>query len=144
MPTEEDFDRVIGQYHLALGEFMTGDAEAAKSLFSHGDDVTLGNPFGPFALGWKQVVEAMERAASNYRRGEAIGFDRIAKSLTPDLAYLVEVERLRSKVGGREDISALALRCTTIFRPENDVWKIVHRHCDPITTAQSAESVIQE
>ena len=39
----------------------------------------------------------MERAASNYRDGEVIGFDTLAKLVTPDLAYVVEVERLRAK-----------------------------------------------
>jgi hypothetical protein len=36
------------------------------------------------------------------------------------------------------------VRVTTIFRPEEDTWKAVHRHADPITTPQPAESVIQE
>jgi hypothetical protein len=31
-----------------------------------------------------------------------------------------------------------------IFRPEDGEWRVVHRHADPITTAQRAESVIQE
>ena len=140
---EEDFDQVVEQYHLALGEFMKGNAAPAKRLFSQRDDVTLGNPFGPFARGWKQVVETMERAASNYRDGDAAGFDNVAKCVTSDLAYLVEVERLRSKVGGRDDVTPLALRVTSILRPEDGVWKIVHRHADPITTGQPAESVLR-
>jgi hypothetical protein len=36
------------------------------------------------------------------------------------------------------------VRSTMIFRPEDGVWKAVHRHADPITSAQPAESVIQE
>ena len=55
----QDLDQVLEQYHGALGVFMKGDHEPAKRLFSERDDVTLGNPFGPFARGWTQVVEAM-------------------------------------------------------------------------------------
>jgi ketosteroid isomerase-like protein len=85
----------------------------------------------------------MERAASNYRDGEIIGFDVVAKYVTSELAFIVEVERYRAKVGGSEDITPVSLRVTSILRPEDGTWKIVHRHADPITTPQPAESVIQ-
>jgi ketosteroid isomerase-like protein len=55
----------------------------------------------------------------------------------------VEIERAKAKIGGREESTPLALRATMIFRPEEGEWKIVHRHADPITTAQPADSVIQ-
>lgn len=141
-PVTEDFDRIVEQYHSSLDAFMRGDAEPAKKLFSRQDDVTLGNPFGPFVRGWVAVADAMERAASNYRDGDATSFESVTKRVTPDLAYLVEVERLRSKVGKRDDVADLALRVTSIFRPEDGVWKIIHRHADPIATAQPAESVL--
>ena len=139
-----DLDQVIEQYHSALGEFMKGNHEPAKELFSEGEDVTLGNPFGPFARGFTHVVETMKRAASNYRDGEASGFDAVSKYVTQDLAYIVEVERLKAKVGGREEVAPLNLRVTTILRREDGHWRILHRHADPITTTQSAGSVLQE
>jgi ketosteroid isomerase-like protein len=86
----------------------------------------------------------MERAASNFRDGEITGFETVAKYVTPELAYIVWIERAKAKVGGREDIAPSALRVTMIFRPEEGTWKVVHRHADPITTAQPAESVLQE
>jgi ketosteroid isomerase-like protein len=56
----------------------------------------------------------------------------------------VQIERARAKIGAREDITPYAVRATMIFRPEEGEWKVVHRHADPITTAQPTESVIQE
>src|SRR5215203_4914476 len=144
MAAKEDFDEVLEQYHQALDEFMKGNPESAKKLFSHRDDVTLANPFGPVAHGWAQVAEAMERAASHYRDGELTGFETVAKYVTPELAYLVEMERFEAKVGAREDATPVTLRVTSIFRPEDGTWKLVHRHADPISTPQLAESVIQE
>jgi len=144
MAAADDFDEVLEQYHLALGEFMKGNPEPAKRLFSNREDVTLANPFGPVARGWEQVAQTMTSAASHYRDGDATSFENVAKYVTPELAYVVEVERLKAKVGDREDITPLALRVTSILRPEEGTWKVVHRHADPITTAQAAESVIQQ
>jgi ketosteroid isomerase-like protein len=33
---------------------------------------------------------------------------------------------------------------TSIFRKEDGVWRLVHRHADPITSPRPAESVIQQ
>jgi len=139
----DDLDEVIEQYHLALGEIVKGYSEPLKMMYSHAEEVALANPFGPSVRGWEQAAATMERAASNYRDGEIVGFENVAKYVTPELAHIVEVERFKAKVGGKEDIVPSALRVTSIFRPEEGTWKVVHRHADPITTAQPAESVIQ-
>jgi ketosteroid isomerase-like protein len=144
MAAVEDLDEVIEQFQLALNEFLKGNPEPAKNLFSHRDDVSLANPLGPPARGWDEVAATMERAASNFRDGEITGFETVAKYVTPELAYIVWIERAKAKVGGREDIAPSALRVTMIFRPEEGTWKVVHRHADPITTPQPAESVLQE
>src|SRR5215207_3319806 len=144
MAAVDDLDQAVEQYPLALGEFMKGNPEPAKGLWSHREDVTLANTLGPPARGWEQVAETMKHAASNLRDGEITGFEIVAKYVTPDLAYAVWVERQKGQVAGREDVASLDLRVTMIFRPEDGEWKIVHRHADPITTAQPAESVLQE
>ena len=138
-----NLDEFIGRYHHALDEFFRGNPEPAKMLYSHLEDASLANPFGPVAVGWAQVAEAMERAASNYRNGGATGFEMLAAYVTPDLAYLVEIERFEARVGGKEEIVSGALRVTSVLRPEDGGWRIVHRHADSITTARPAESVIQ-
>lgn len=140
----DDLDSAIEQSHLALGEIAKGNPEPFEALYSQRDDVTLGNPFGPFARGRQNVLSTAEGAASRYRDGEIVGFEPITRHVTADLACIVEVERFRAKVGGSDNLSTIALRVTSIFRPEDGAWKLVHRHADPITTPQPSESVIEK
>jgi ketosteroid isomerase-like protein len=144
MAALDDLDEVIEQSHLTLGEIVKGNPEHLKMVYSHREDVSLANPFGPPVRGWEQAAAIIERAASNYKDGEIVGFENVAKYVTPELAYIVEVERYKAKVGGGEKLAPISLRVTSIYRREDGVWKIVHRHADPITTAQPAESVIQK
>ena len=145
MGAVDDFKQVVEQYQLAQGEYVKGNPEPQKKLWSHREDVTLANPLGPPVRGWEQdVAEAMGRAASNLRDGQSVDFETLAEYVTPELAYIVWVERTKAKVGGGEDVAPIALRVTRIFRPKDVTWKIVHRHADPITTAQPAESLIQQ
>jgi ketosteroid isomerase-like protein len=137
-------DELIERYHQALGEFMKGTAEPAKRLWSRREDASLANPQGSVARGWDEVAEAMDCAASTRRGGKFLGFETVAKRVTDELAYVVEVEHLEAKVHGGQEITSYALRVTMIFGPEEDVWRVVHRHADQITTPQPAESVIQE
>jgi ketosteroid isomerase-like protein len=136
-------EALLEQYHRALGELINGNPDVYKSMFSQSEEVTLGNPFGPFARGREAVERRLEGAASNYQAGELTAFDQIAKYETAELAYLAEVERFKTKVGKREDLAPIALRVTSIFRPEDGGWQVVHRHADPIDIEQPAESVLR-
>jgi ketosteroid isomerase-like protein len=140
----DDVDQLNEQYHLASGEFLKGNPEPVKKLWSHREDVSLANPYGPPVRGWDEAAKTIEHASSLRSDGEFVGFEIVAKYVTPELAYVVQIERAESKIGGGEEITPYAVRSTMIFRPEDGVWKVMHRHADPITTPQPAESVIQE
>lgn len=142
MALADDLAAAVDESHAALTEFVNGNPEPLKSMYSHRDDVSLGNPFGPFQRGWTDCADMMERTATVYSDGRALGFDTVATHTTSDMACLVEVQRYAAKVGGRPEPSAVTLRVTTIFRPEDGTWKIVHRHADPIAHAQPPESVV--
>jgi ketosteroid isomerase-like protein len=143
MVSAPDLADFVDEYHRALDAFFRGDPEPVKRLYSHLEDASLANPFGPVVVGWRQVEQTMERAASNYRDGGATGFETLASYVTRELAYLVEVERFEAKVGAQGEMVSVALRVTSILRPEGGAWKVVHRHADPITAPRAAESVIQ-
>ena len=131
-----DFDQLVEQYHVAIAEFARGNPKTVIALLSHGNDVSLAGGFGGFTHGYDQVAKAIEFAATQFREGQ-MGFESLAKVVTQDLAYIVEIERYKSKLGGSEEVTLDVLRVTSIFRRENGVWKLVHRHGDP-TTAMNA------
>ena len=144
MSAVDDLDEVIDRYRLALGEFVKGNPEPAKGLWSHREDVSLANPLGPPALGWDEVARTIERAASNVKDGRMIAFEDVAKNVTPELAYTVWLERQEARVGEGGDITPFTLRVTMVYRPAGHTWKVVHRHADPITTPRAPESIIQQ
>lgn len=141
---EASLEKVIDEYHRSLDVFMRGNAEAVVALLSHRETVTLGNPFGPFARGFNKVAETARLASSHMRDGKVRGFERIVTHVTPDFAYIIEVERLSTKLDGGKEVSPFSLRVTTIFLPEDGAWKIVHRHADPITSVRSWDSVVDK
>jgi ketosteroid isomerase-like protein len=138
----QQHDLPLEEYHRAGLEITNGNPEVYKALYSRSDDVTLANPFGPPVLGWSEVSATLDRAAKNYRDGEVIGFENVSIVITPELAYTVEIESYRARVGGAADIAPVAVRVTTVYRREHGAWKVMHRHADPITGSRPAESVI--
>ena len=57
MDAVDDLDEVLKRFKLAGNEFMKGDPKPVQELFSHREDVSLANPFGPPVRGWEQVAE---------------------------------------------------------------------------------------
>ncbi len=117
-PVAPEHDLPLEEYHRAGREITNGNPEVYKRLYSRRDDVTLANPFGPPVRGWTEVSTTLDRAAQNYRDGEVVGFENVSTVITPDLAYTVEIESYRARVGGAEEIAPVAVRVTTIFRRE--------------------------
>ena len=133
---ELDFDSLVEQYHLVLVEFAKGNPKPIIALLSSRNDVSLAGGFGGFTHGYDQVTRNIEFAATQFKEG-LISFENLAKVVTQDLGYIVEIERYKSKLGGSEDFTLDALRVTSICRREDGVWKLVHRQGDP-TTAMNA------
>jgi hypothetical protein len=70
--------------HQALAAIIQGDVEPFLALYSDAEDISIGNPFGPFAVGRDGTREAGTRAASNYSDGEIVAFDRVATHCVED------------------------------------------------------------
>jgi ketosteroid isomerase-like protein len=125
-----NLDELRERYHRALAAFIQGDAAPVLDLWSNGDDTTLANPFGPPVRGLEAVRAASERAASQVADGDAFAVDNISTHSTSDLAYDVDIHRFRARMGGADDPAPVSLRVTTVYRREDEEWRVAHRHAD--------------
>jgi ketosteroid isomerase-like protein len=137
----DSFDQAVERYHASVREFVKGDPEPSREMFSEREDVVLCNPFRPFAKGAEEVAETIQRAATHFAEG-TVDFERISTFTTVEVGYILEQESWRAKVDENEGEGAL--RVTTIFRVEDDGWRVLHRHADPITTPQATDSILQK
>ncbi len=137
-----DLEQTIEASRAGVAAVANGDHTVIMGQYSEADDITIGNPFGPFARGRQATDDTIANAAARYADGELLGVEPISLHTSDTLAVTVEVERIRARLGGAAEPSEVALRVTTVFRLEDSGWKIVHRHADPITSPRHTESLV--
>lgn len=140
---ENDFGGSIEAFRRALETYVKGDANPVIGFFSRQDDVTIANPLGPPRRGPKDVREAIAAGAAQLSDGSIRSFEEVIRYRSGDLGYVVQIERAQARLAGGENVSPIALRVTMIFRREDDTWRIVHRHADPITSPRSITTTIE-
>ncbi len=127
--SQRNFGRAIQEYDLAMSEFFKGNVDPLKSVYSNREDISLAQLSGSFIRGRRQVIDTASRNATKYREGNTT-FETLAQTETAELAYVFQIERTMAKIGGSDEVASLSLRVTSVFRREDGVWKLLHRHVD--------------
>jgi len=141
--SSEDLRAVLDRTTAALSHLVNGDPEPYLALWSHADDVTVMGGFGSYETGWDRVRQNTQFAASRFHGGQMTGVEEMAAGASGGLGYAVWIERGEVRVEGRDEPGPLAVRVTHVFRREAGVWKIIHRHGDPITQMTPAATALQ-
>ena len=137
-----DLDEFVSHCEEAWQVFVTGDPGPAKLLFSRHDDVTLANPWGPAVTGWADVSGTLDAAAARFRNGHLSAPDVLSRFVSDGLACYHVIERGEAMLGGGAEPESFALRVTSIYRLEDELWRIVLRHADPILTPRPVDATL--
>jgi len=81
----------------------------------------------PMRSGWDEVSETLRWLAARWSDCTDYSFDLVAADVSGDLAYIIGFEHVANSVIG-VPVDSYTLRVTHIFRREQGVWKIAHRH----------------
>jgi ketosteroid isomerase-like protein len=112
-----------------------GDWAPFRSLLTAKDDVAVLGAYGRCIVGRALVAARFEQTAAGYAGGCGHSTHELVSSwVGTDLARIVTVEHHSTRPDGSADPVAFMYRATHLFRREEDGWKIVLRHADPLVT----------
>ena len=118
---------------------VSGDAGPRLEMTSAEDPVTVFGAKVPLRSGWDEVSETLRWLAARWSDCTDYRFDLVAADVCGDLAYLIGFEHVANSVVG-VPVEPYTLRVTHIFRREQGVWKIAHRHADHVPIDQTLAS----
>ena len=133
------------QFEEGTHRFINGNPNLWKQNASQGDDATIMGGWGAYEKGWKEVGRRYDWAAGRFREsGAKVMVEYLSSGVSGDLAYTVAIERSEVRLVDQDKPAPMALRVTHIFRKENGVWKLVHRHADPLINKTAPATVLQK
>ena len=92
----------------------------------------------PLRRGWDEVSSTARLLASRFSDLQNYQFELVAAGASGDLAYTVGFEHKTVDVDA--ETKTYTLRVTHVYRREDGVWKIVHRHGDHVTPKSESAS----
>ncbi len=125
----EEFDKFIEQCHLALSQQVSGHTAPFQDLWSRGADVVLMGAAGSHAVGWEEVSAGLTWASAHLDFTEWRA-ENLMTSVNDRLAFTVELEHMSHEVNG--ELQERTLRASQGYRFEDDHWRVVFRHGDPM------------
>ena len=133
--TEDFLGSVLPRLTEADTALHNGDAAPRTAIWSHNDPMTL---FGAAMMGsgWTEIRQVFESLASRFSDG-TFEYEVIAAGASGNLGYMVGIEHSTASVDGATP-EAYDLRVTQVFRREDNEWKVVHRHADPMPDSDAA------
>ena len=129
--TDADVAELVEVMRDAASAYIGGEIRRSFDLIQHADDFTLMDPFGGETQRHTPVTEARVTELEQLFRGGECTLEVVETDASGNLAVLVVVERQHSQVGPYPP-QDWSLRATIVFRHEDGVWHLVHRHADPL------------
>jgi ketosteroid isomerase-like protein len=141
---DSSFQEFLPKFEEGTSGFINGDLTLWLENASRSDDATIMGGWGAYEKRWDEVGPRYDWAAARFlESGAKVEVEYLASYVSGDLAYTVAIERSEALIVGQDKPAPLELRVTHIFRKENGVWKLLHRHADPLMEKTAPAAVLQ-
>ncbi|HZX80012.1 MAG TPA: nuclear transport factor 2 family protein [Lysobacter sp.] len=132
MSSLQDFTQFMAERKIASDAFVAGDPSPLEKISANQEPATIFGPKGDCVRGAREVVAANRLGAGNFLPGGKNAFEVLHMAADGDLAYWIGIQRSTVKLRGQGSELPMDLRVTEIFRREDGMWKLMHRHADKL------------
>ena len=127
---EEAVRKALDGFYASLNVMFTGDAEAAKEVWSQSDDIAYMGADGGYQIGWAAMYKNWQDQAKLKMGGKVQHMNvhiNVGKDIAVTHQLVKSVDTEASGVNKHE-----ALRASSVFRKEGGKWKMIGHHVDVI------------
>ena len=130
----QDFAEFMNLRATVAQAYVNGDAEPLGRISSRDGPATFFGPDGDYELGAAQVLMRYKKDARNFVSGDTT-FEILQAGASAELAYWSGLQRASVRLKGKDEVIAMSLRVTEVFRRDEQGWKLIHRHADFLKAA---------
>jgi ketosteroid isomerase-like protein len=123
----EAFERAVARLHAAMARVARGDVAGIKALHSHAPDVTGFYGWGGYEKGWEAVDGRWDWAGQQFKGG-TVSYQNLSTMAADGLACTTDIETFHVPPDAGGGPTSRSNRVTHVFRREDGVWRLVHRH----------------
>ena len=134
-----DFEEFMKERKAAADAYVRGDPEPLGRLVARQSAATFFGPRGGHVQGAEQVWAGYERDAAAFGADADNTLQVLDAGADGQIAYWVGYQRSSVTLAGKP--TQFNLRITEVFRREDDGWKLVHRHADPMAQPPTPEPI---
>jgi ketosteroid isomerase-like protein len=135
--TNPDISGLIRESEQANQALMRGGHRSWSAKVRLTDDFTLMSPLGGKPSQGTYTPEQLGEIGRFFKNG-TLRQEVVQTYASADIAVLAVIEHTNVEVGGLP-AQDWKLRVTLVYRRENNEWRLVHRHADPLAHGISLE-----
>ena len=125
---EKAIHAAVDRWIVALNAMFEGDPEPFAELYSHADDVTYMGAEGTYCVGWDAAYDDWKKQAEKSLGGE-VHATEIHVIIDGKMATATHYTKGAITTAEGETVEQ-QVRETSVFRKEQDVWKMVAHQAD--------------
>lgn len=122
-------DEWLPVQHKTGFDVHSGDAVSWTATWSHGEPVSLFGAGVRARVGWPDVLRTITWVADAFNDCSHYEYELVSAGVHGELAYTAGFERYTSSRPNGEVVTN-ELRVTQIYRREDGIWRLAHRHGD--------------